>query len=384
MSGKRDYYEILGVARDATPEEIKKAYRRRALELHPDRNPDRKDAEERFKELSEAYAVLSDPEKRARYDRYGHAGLGQGPTIDPDMFRDVFGSFGFGGLEDIFAEFFGGMGSARRGPRARAGADLRYRLEIDFEEAAFGTEVKIRVPRSESCPRCRGTGAAAGGIVSCPTCGGAGRIAIRHGFMQVVRTCPNCRGEGQTVRRPCGECGGEGRITAERTVSVRVPPGVDTGTRLRVAGEGEGGEWGGPPGDLYVDIEVRPHERFRRRGADVLDEVEVSFADLVLGCTLEVPTVHGPREVTVEPGTEPGTTIRLRGEGLPRLDRRGRGDHVVRLAARPPRELTAEERRLWERLREIERERSGGDRRRPRSGDRGLFEKMKDLLSGDS
>ncbi|UCF68842.1 MAG: molecular chaperone DnaJ [Acidobacteriota bacterium] len=390
MAGK-DYYNVLGVERDASADQVKKAYRRRALELHPDRNPDRADAEERFKELSEAYAVLSDPQQRARYDRFGEAGLGNGGVaFDPSVFEDVFGSFGFGGLEDLFAQFFGGAaGRARTATRARRGADLRYRLEIGFEEAAFGTELKIRVPRSETCPGCHGSGAAEQGLVTCSTCGGQGRVAYQHGFMQIARTCPACRGRGQEIRHPCEECRGRGRIDAERTVKVRVPAGVDNGTHVRIQGGGEGGASGGPAGDLYVEIGVRPHERFHRDGADVHDQVQVGFSELVLGGSVDVQTLHGQKTVEIEAGTEPGTVIRLRGEGIPLLGRHGRGDHLVHLIARPPRKLPRQERELWESLRELEQARLRAERSRDAesaktSEGRGLFDKVKDIFGGES
>jgi len=380
VSGK-DYYAILGVSRDATQEEIKRAYRRRALELHPDRNPDRADAEERFKELAEAYGVLSDPDKRARYDRYGPEGFDGPPPFDPSIFEEVFGSFGGGfGLEDLFEHLFGGgLGGPRRGrgPRPRRGRDLAATLELEFEEAVFGVETSLTLHRREPCPACGGSGAAPGGIVTCRTCGGQGRVVVRTGFLQMAHTCPACGGEGRVVRERCRQCRGAGQVEVERKIRVAVPAGVDDGTRLRVAGEGEPGAAGGPPGDLYVDIRVREHPELRREGADVHQELEVGFADLVLGTRLAVETLHGEETVDVPPGTAPGTTLRLRGRGVPRLGRRGRGDHVVHLVARPPRRVPARERELWERLRELEHERLARSRRRG-----GILERVRRFLRG--
>lgn len=379
-----DYYAVLGVSRDATAEELKKAYRKRALELHPDRNPDRADAEEQFKRLTEAYSVLGDADKRERYDRYGAAGLGgaggAGPFgADPSIFTDVFGQGGFGGLDDLFAQLFGGAFGARGGGSPggpRAGADLRYELQIELKETATGTEVKLRVPRTESCPRCSGSGAEGGATSTCRTCRGQGRVISRMGFMQVAQSCPTCGGVGRTIDRRCEECRGNGRIQTEKTVKVRVPPGVDDGTRLRVAGEGHGGQFGGPAGDLYVDIAIKPDERFVRDGADLHSEVDVSFPDLVLGRTVTVATIHGTSEVEIPPGTEPGAQVRLDGQGLPRLGRRGQGDHVLHVVARPPRKLSADERTLWEQLRELH-------AARRRDDEKGLFDKVKDFLGGN-
>ncbi|MDH3283243.1 MAG: molecular chaperone DnaJ [Acidobacteriota bacterium] len=375
----KDLYEVLKVGRTATQDEIKKAYRRLALEVHPDRNPSA-DAEERFKQLSAAYSILGDPDKRARYDQFGEAGVGQGAgsPFDMSMFEEIFGSFGGGGIEDLFQQMFGGRSGRGAGRRAARGRDLHYRLEIGFEESSFGTEMTLRVPRSESCDDCSGTGAVDGALETCETCGGVGRVAYRHGFMQIQRTCPACEGAGRTIADPCTACRGRGRVTKERTVKVRVPAGVNEGMRVRVRGEGEGGARGGPPGDLFVDISVRPHEIFQRDGADVHSEMAVPFTDLVLGTSLEAPTVHGPVPVEIEARTAPGTTIRLKGQGIAHLDRRGRGDHVLHLVARPPRKISSEERELWERLRELELEHAGHD-----GEERTLFDKVKDFLGGE-
>lgn len=378
----KGYYAELGVSRDASQEELKRAYRKRALELHPDRNPDRHDAEEHFKKLTEAYSVLGDAEKRRLYDAGQLSGAGGPGGFDPSMFQDVFGSGGLGGLEGLFEQFFGpgffgSRFSAGNGPQG--GSDMRYRLEIAFEEAAFGTEVKLRVPRTESCLACKGTGAAPGGLQGCRTCRGAGRVVTSMGFLRMAQTCPACSGLGQVIEKPCLECEGRARIQIERTVKVRVPAGVDDGTRLRVAGEGDGGHLGGPPGDLFVDIEVRPHEKFQREGPDIHSLLILDLPDLVLGGSFEAETLHGPEKVEIAPGTEPGKEVRIKGKGIARLTRRGGvGDHILHVRARIPRKLTPEEKKLWEELRTHVRGTpvDGSD-------DKGLFGKMKDFLSGE-
>lgn len=380
---RRDYYEVLGVPRGAGAEELKKAYRRRALEVHPDRNPDDPHAEERFKELTEAYSVLGDPARRARYDAGGFDAVSGGPAFDPSIFEGIFGSQGFSSLDDLFEQFFGGgaPGGRRAGPRR--GGDLRYGLEIALEEAAAGTEVKLRLPRSESCPRCEGSGAAPGGLATCSTCHGRGSVAARVGFVQFAQACPACAGRGRTVRKRCAECGGDGRVASERTVHVRIPAGVDDRTRVRVAGEGDGGQLGGPPGDLYVDITVKPHPLFSRDGADIHATLTVGFADLVLGGRFDVPTLHGPASVEIEAHTAPGTAIVLRGRGVPRLGRGGRGDHIVHVTARPPETMEARERELWQELRGFESARRAAAEAAGEADDRNLFERVKDFLGGE-
>jgi molecular chaperone DnaJ len=378
----KDYYEILGVSREASQDEIKKAYRKLALQYHPDRNPDAPDAEDRFKEASEAYSVLGDPDKRRRYDQFGMAGFGEGgPSVDPSIFEDIFSQFGFGGgIEDLFSQMFGG---GARGRGRRRGADLRYRLEIDFEQAAFGATERIRVPRSESCPDCRGSGAASGAVTTCEQCRGAGRIVIRHGLMQIARACPACGGTGQRITEPCGKCRGEGRVRTNRTVTVKVPAGIDDGMRLRVEGEGDGGDQGAPPGDLFVDIVVKPHDRFVREGADVHSEMAVGFPDLVLGGDFEVQTLHGSHSVSLNPGTGPGATVRLRGQGMPQISRRGHGDHIVHVTARAPRKMGERERELWEELRQIQEADGGIDGHLQKDpDDKSFFERIKEFLSG--
>jgi molecular chaperone DnaJ len=373
---QRDYYEILGVERDASAEDIKKAYRKLALELHPDRNPDRADAEERFKDLTRAYATLSDPQKRAHYDRFGADAAAGGAGFNPE---DLFRGGQFGGLEDIFEAFFGGRFAG--GPRQRKGADLGYQLEVEFEDAAFGSEVKLQIPRREPCPVCRGEGAEPGGASTCTSCRGSGQIVMSTGFIRLAQTCPHCAGRGRRITKPCKECRGDGSVSSERQVKVRIPAGVDDGTRLRLSGEGEAGERGAPPGDLFVEISVRPHRLFRRDGADVHAPLEVSFAELVIGGRFELKTIHGPETFEVEPGTEPGAQFVLRGKGIQKLRGRGRGDHYIHIVARPPQRLSERERELWAELHKLERERREGA-----AGDdeeRSLFDKVKDLFSGD-
>lgn len=374
MAGKRDYYEVLGVGREATLKEIKSAYRKLAVECHPDRNPDDPEAEEKFKEAAEAYAVLSDDDKRARYDRFGHRGVaGTGAAgFDPSTFAD----FDFA---DILSEMFGfGVGGRRRrGARAQRGADLRYDLAIPFEDAAFGTETTLRIPRLERCGTCQGSGAADGAApTTCSACGGAGQVRFSQGFFTVARTCPQCRGEGRRIQDPCRRCGGEGLEEKERNIDVTIPPGVDTGVRLRLSGEGEHGRRGGPPGDLYVILHVEPHEEFQRDGAHVLSRLQLSFPEAVLGTTVQVKTLHGEVPLEIPPGTVPGKTLRLRGKGIERLNGGGRGDHVVTVALQVPhpKELTEEEVGLLKGLAELKgiQVKEGG----------GMFEKVKKTLFG--
>ncbi|HYH46039.1 MAG TPA: molecular chaperone DnaJ [Thermoanaerobaculia bacterium] len=338
MASKRDYYEVLGVARTASEKEIKAAYRKLAVQYHPDRNPGDHEAEETFKEAAEAYAVLSDADKRARFDRFGHQGVtGAGAGgFDPTIFAD---------FSDILGDLFGFGGARSRGGPSR-GADLRYDLTLTFEEAAFGTETNLRIPRLESCGDCKGTGSANGSQpVVCRTCSGQGQVRFTQGFFTVARTCPQCSGEGRVVTDPCKTCRGQGMVERERSLKVQIPPGVDTGARLRLTGEGEQGRQGGPTGDLYVMLRVEPHARFRREGSTVHGEVLVSFPQAVLGAELEVETIHGPAALEVPAGTQPGREFRLRGQGIPRLDGHGKGDHVVRVGIEvpDPRELSDEE-----------------------------------------
>jgi molecular chaperone DnaJ len=344
---RRDYYEVLGVSRDATPEEVKKAYRRLALQYHPDKNPGNKQAEERFKQIGEAYDVLSSPEKRAQYDRFGTVG-------GPPGFEG-FGGFGpdFGQVfEDIFEGFFGGGPRAgRRGGAAHRGADLRYNLEISFEEAAAGAEKSIAVPRLEACEACGGTGAKPGTKPSqCRACRGAGQVRYSQGFLTVSQTCGTCRGEGWVIETPCRDCRGTGRARTERTVTVKIPAGVETGTRLKLTGEGESGTRGGAPGDLYVVISVQEHPLFVRQGDDLLCEVPIGFPQAALGAEIEIPTLTGPTKLRIPPGTQSGREFRLRGKGFPNVRGYGRGDLLVRVVVEVPTRLTPRQRELLEEL----------------------------------
>ncbi|MFZ5590696.1 MAG: molecular chaperone DnaJ [Bacillota bacterium] len=376
---KRDYYEVLGVSRQASAEEIKKAYRKLARQYHPDANPNDKDAEAKFKEIAEAYEVLSDPEKRARYDRFGHAGFdGQGFGGQGFGGFEGFGA-DFGGLGDIFDMFFGGGTRRRRGPEK--GADLRVDLELTLEEAAFGVERDIKVPREEECTTCGGSGAAPGTKAQvCPACNGSGQIQYAQStpFGRIVqtRTCDRCRGAGRVLEKPCPTCHGAGRVRRTRSIHVKVPPGVDSGTRLRVAGEGEPGLRGGPRGDLYVFIHVRPHKVFVRDGNDVICEVKISFAQAALGDEIEVPTLEGTAKMKVPEGTQSGTVFRLKGKGIPDVHGYGRGDQHVRVQVVTPTKLSEKQKEL---LREFAR--LSGENV-PGGVEKGFFEKVRDAFIG--
>lgn len=343
---KRDYYEVLGVESGASEAELKKAYRRKAMKYHPDRNPDDKDAEDKFKEANEAYEVLSDADKRAAYDRHGHAG------VDPQM----GGAGGFGGgnfsdvFGDVFSDFFGG-GGGRGGPQR--GSDLRYNMELDLEEAVRGTTVNIRIPASVDCKTCKGTGAKKGtSPVTCTTCNGMGQVRMQQGFFAVQQTCPRCHGAGKMVTDPCGDCHGQGRVEEEKTLSVKVPAGVDTGDRIRLSGEGEAGTLGGPAGDLYVVVNVRPHAIFQRDGRDLYCEVPISFADAALGGELEVPTLSGRVKLKIPEGTQTNKLFRLRGKGVTPVRGGGVGDLMCRVAVETPVKLNKRQRELLEEFRE--------------------------------
>ncbi|MCF7708351.1 MAG: molecular chaperone DnaJ [Verrucomicrobia bacterium] len=353
---KRDYYEVLGTERGADAEEIKKAYRKLAIKFHPDKNPGDKQAEENFKEIGEAYEVLSDPQKRAAYDQYGHDafdarkrgfGGGGGGFHDPfDIFREVFGG---GGGGSIFDDLFG-FGSSMDGGTNR-GADLRYDLEIDFLEAALGCEKDVKISKLDECDRCRGSGAESGsGRKTCSTCAGRGQIVSARGIFRIAQTCPRCEGSGTIIEKPCKSCGGSGRREKTSTVKIRVPAGVDTGIRLRSVGNGEGGIQGGPPGDLFVVIHVREHDLFRREGDDLICEMPISIVQATLGAELEVPTLNGKANIKVPAGTQPGTIFRLRGKGVKNIRGFGTGDLLVRINVEVPTRLNHEQK---ERLKEF-------------------------------
>ncbi|HET9581470.1 MAG TPA: molecular chaperone DnaJ [Gemmatimonadota bacterium] len=354
---KRDYYEVLGVARDADPDTIKRAYRGLAMSYHPDRNPDDPDAGELFKEASEAYEILRDPERRARYDRFGHAGVrsGAGATSFDFDLADALRAFmrDFGGFEDLFGR---GRGPRTRGPLR--GTDAQMRMRVTLEEVATGVEKTIRAHLLQPCARCGGSGSVGGAPVACSQCGGRGEVqrAQRSIFGQFVsiQPCPACHGEGTVVSDPCPECRGEGRTRAERRIKVRIPPGVDTGNFLTLRGEGNAGPRGGPPGDLLVVIEVKPHERFIRQGDDVVLELSISFPQAALGAEIEVPTLHGSATLEVPPGTQNDAVLKLEEKGLPLIDSDRRGDQLVRVRVWVPKRLTAEERARLENLRESE------------------------------
>ncbi len=347
---KRDYYEVLGVPRSASDAEIKSAYRKLALKHHPDRNPGDQRAEDTFKEAAEAYAVLADAEKRQLFDRFGHAGVGgagsPGGGFDPSTFSD-FGDI-FGGLGDIFG--FGDSSGRRRGG-PRRGADLRYDLEIAFNDAAFGAETTIQIPREQNCKTCSGSGAAPGtSPTTCRRCQGRGQVRYQQGFLVVARTCDQCRGSGKSIDTPCTTCSGNGRTTTEQRLTVKIPPGIDTGQRLRLTGEGEHGMAGGTPGDLYVVIHVQDHAIFARDGDDLHCDLNVSFPTVALGGDVTAPSLEGDQTVRVPAGTQAGTRLRLAGNGMPNVSGRGRGDLYVRIQVAVPRTLTDEQRAILETL----------------------------------
>jgi molecular chaperone DnaJ len=378
---KRDYYEVLGVARSAADGEIKSAYRRLAMKFHPDRNPGDKGAEDQFKEAAEAYAVLADSDKRAAYDRFGHAGVaaGAGAGFDPTIFAD-FGDI-FGGLGDIFGfgDLFGG-GRRRGGPQR--GADLRYDLEITFEESARGTETTIQIPREENCETCHGSGNAPGSSpVTCPQCRGQGQVRYQQGFFTVARTCSQCRGSGRLISKPCLACRGAGRVSHERKLNVKIPAGIATGQQMRLQGEGEAGAAGGPPGSLYVVVQVREHDYFRREGKNLFCELPVHFTTVVLGGDIQVPTLEGSETVKVPAGTQTGTTLRLQGKGMPEVGGHGRGDLFATIQVQTPKKLTKEQRHLVEQLAKVLPPEKFEPRAREDDQDeRNLFDRVKDMF----
>ena len=347
----RDYYGILGVARDASADQIKSAYRKAALKWHPDRNPDNKHAaEENFRQATEAYSVLSDPQKRSIYDRFGHEGL-SGHGFEPGFNASIFADF-----QDIlgdlfgFEEIFGGSRRRGRGSRGQRGADLRYDVTLSFEEAATGVTSKVSISRHETCEACHGTGATPGsGMVTCRTCGGRGQMQYTQGFFSISRTCPACQGAGQVIREACSTCRGQGRVERERTLEVGIPAGVDSGTRLRMAGQGEPGTNGGPPGDLYIFLEVKEHPFFERRGSDLYCTIPVSISQAALGAKISVPTLKGEEELELPEGTQSGQIFRLKGKGLPN-PHGGRGDLYINVRVVIPSKVSRDQRRLLEQL----------------------------------
>ena len=374
---KRDYYEVLGVEKSASAEEIKKAYRKSAMKYHPDRNPGDKAAEEKFKELGEAYEVLSDPDKKSRYDQFGHAG------VDPNFggggggYGDFGGFGGFGDFGDIFSDIFGGgrRTSSRNAPRQ--GEDIGARLEITFEEAAFGTEKEINIQRIENCSSCKGTGSADGTVETCSQCRGSGQVRTTQNFMGISMqsnvTCPSCNGRGKMVKTPCNTCRGKGKVRRNKTIKVKVPAGVDAGQSIRIPNEGNAGTNGGPNGDVYVEFSVRRHPFFRRERMDILCEVPISFTQAALGSVIEVPTLDGKVRYNVPEGTQTGTTFRLKGKGIPYVGYKNRGDQYVTVVVETPTKLTKEQKDLLRKLDD-----TMDDDGQPRK--KSFFEKLKDTF----
>lgn len=350
---KRDYYEVLNVTRTANEAEIKRAYRTLAVQHHPDKNPGNPEAEEKFKEAAEAYSVLSDAQKRASYDRFGHGGAGgQGFGFDPQGYSNIEDIFDLFGFSDMFG---GGRGGQRSRTSAQRGADLRYDLEISLEEAATGKEQKLQIPRLETCDVCDGKGAEEGTTAeTCVTCQGSGQTRYQQGFFSVMRTCPNCSGKGQIIKNPCKNCKGAGRVEKEKTIEIKIPAGVETGSRLRVGGEGESGVNGGPTGDLYVVLHVAEHDFFERQGANLYASVPLSFAQAALGAEINVKTLDGEEPLKVPAGTQTGTVFRVKEHGMPILGGRGKGDLFVAVSLVTPKNLSKEQRKILEQLAEIE------------------------------
>ncbi|HZQ17701.1 MAG TPA: molecular chaperone DnaJ [Terriglobales bacterium] len=374
-SVKRDYYEVLGVQRGATDQEIKSAYRKLALQYHPDRNPNNPDAEEKFKECSEAYAILADTEKRGLYDRFGHAGVGTaaggGAGFDATVFQD---------FHDIFGEFFGfgdlfGAGRGGRRTREQRGADLREDITIEFEEAVFGTEKKITYRKHELCETCKGSGSAQGKApATCRTCGGRGQVRYQQGFFSIARTCPACQGAGSVISDPCTKCKGEGRVLQQKTIDAKIPAGVEDGTRIRFTGVGEAGVHGGPAGDLYAVLQVKEHPFFERQGNDLYCSIPVSVTQAALGVEIQVPTLEGEQTLKVPEGTQSGTTLKLRHKGVPVLNGHGKGDLFVEIRVETPTKLSKRQRELLQELQTI----SQVENKPQRSS---ILGKMKDMFT---
>jgi molecular chaperone DnaJ len=376
-STQLEYYAVLGITRDASADQIKSAYRKAALQWHPDRNPENKQvAEEKFRQASEAYSVLSDPQKRSVYDRFGHAGLGNRGFDATGFNSSIFEEF-----QDILGDFlgfdqvFGGGGRRGRGSRGQRGADLRYDMSLTFEEAATGVTSQIRISRHENCEACKGTGAKPGtGMTACHTCGGRGQMSYQQGFFSITRTCPACQGAGKVIREACTSCRGQGRIERERVLEVGVPAGVDSGTRLRMVGQGEPGTNGGPAGDLYVFLEVKEHSFFERRGADLYCTIPVSFPQASLGASIKVPTLHGEDTLEIPEGTQSGQIFRQKGKGLPN-PHGGRGDLYVDIRVVVPSKLTREQRRILEQL-----DQTMKVENKPAERSSSFFDKVKDIF----
>jgi molecular chaperone DnaJ len=375
---KRDYYETLGVSRDADQAAIKSAFRKLAKEYHPDRNPGDETAEQRFKEVNEAYEALKDPQRRAAYDQFGHAAFegGMGGPGGPHGFSGDFSASMSDIFDDLFGEFMGGRRGARRSARER-GSDLRYNMEITLAEAYSGKTAQIRVPTSVTCETCSGSGAKPGtSPAQCRTCGGAGRVRASQGFFTIERTCPSCQGRGEMIQDPCDDCNGSGRTTKERTLSVNIPAGVEDGTRIRLANEGEAGLRGGPPGDLYIFLSIRPHEFFQRDGADLFCRVPISMTTAALGGQIEVPTVEGGRgRVKIPEGTQTGRQIRLKGKGMPVLRSKATGDMYIQVEVETPKNLTRKQKEL---LKEFDE--ASSDDTSPNSS--GFFGRVKEFFDG--
>ena len=378
MGNKKDFYDILGINRDASDDDIKKAYRKLAMKFHPDRNPDSKDAEDKFKEAKEAYEILSEPEKRRAYDTYGHAGVNPNLSGGPGGFNSGEGFGGFSeAFGDIFGEIFGG-GRGRGGQQVYRGADLRYNMEITLEQAARGTETKIRIPSLDECDTCHGTGAKPGTKPkTCQTCNGQGQVRLQQGFFSIQQTCPTCHGNGKVIPEPCQACSGTGRIKNHKTLSVKIPAGVDDGDRIRLSGEGEAGMNGGPPGDLYVVVQLKAHGVFQRDGADLHCEMPVSFTVAALGGEIHIPTLEGEAKIKIPPETQSGQVFRLRGKGIKPVRQTSAGDLMCHVVVDTPVRLTDRQKELLRELEEINKH--DGDKHNPRA--KSFMDKVKDFFA---